>query len=59
MENNAIISETIDFVKSQLQGAEGGHDWWHIYRVWNNAKQLAKTEGGNLRVIELAAFCTI
>jgi uncharacterized protein len=56
MENNAIISETIDFVKSQLQGAEGGHDWWHIYRVWNNAKQLAKTEGGNFLVIELAAL---
>jgi uncharacterized protein len=56
MQNKEKIRLTIDFVKTKLQGAEGGHDWWHIYRVWNNAKQLAKTEGGNLLVIELATL---
>jgi uncharacterized protein len=56
MEQNPIITTTLEFVKKTLHGAEGGHDWWHIYRVWNNAKQLAKTEGGNLLVIELAAL---
>jgi len=56
MQNKEKIRLTIDFVKTKLQGAEGGHDLWHIYRVWNNAKQLAKTEGGNLLVIELATL---
>lgn len=56
MQNDGKINFTINFVKTKLIGAEGGHDWWHIYRVWNNAKQLAKTEGGNLLVIELAAL---
>jgi len=27
----------VDFVKDVLYSAEGGHDWWHIYRVWNLA----------------------
>ncbi len=56
MENSQLIQITAEFVKTKLQGAEGGHDWWHIYRVWNNSKQLAKTEGGNSLVIELAAL---
>lgn len=32
--NNQLINTTIDFVKTTLANAEGGHDWWHIYRVW-------------------------
>ncbi len=40
-----------------MVGAEGGHDWWHIYRVWNNAKVIAKEEGGvDLLVVELSAL---
>ena len=26
-----------DFVKETLEGAEGGHDWFHIERVYKNA----------------------
>lgn len=51
-----LIEKTIEFVKSQLEGAEGGHDWWHIYRVWNNAKQIAKTEQVDQTVVELGAL---
>lgn len=50
------IKQTIDFVKTTLAGAEGGHDWWHIYRVWTLAKQIAKTEEGDALVIELGAL---
>jgi uncharacterized protein len=56
MDHSVIIDKTVSFVQSTLKDAEGGHDWWHIYRVWNNAKLIAKTEQANLLVIELAAL---
>jgi uncharacterized protein len=56
MESELVIERTKAFVKEQLKEAEGGHDWWHIYRVWNNAKAIADVEGGNLLIIELAAL---
>jgi uncharacterized protein len=52
-----IIVQTIDFVKTTLQGAEGGHDWWHIARVWSLAKTIAEKEAAaNIFVVELAAL---
>jgi uncharacterized protein len=54
--NQQQINKTIAFVKKTLQNAEGGHDWWHIYRVWNNAKSIQSIEGGDALVIELAAL---
>ena len=51
-----IIDHTIEFVKSELQSAEGGHDWWHIYRVWNNAKKILKNEEADRLVVELGAL---
>ena len=42
MTNEQVITETINFVKQTLNNAEGGHDWWHIYRVWVNAKKIAE-----------------
>ena len=56
MYEDEIISRTITFVKEELAGAEGGHDWWHIERVWRNAKMIAREEGGDLLVIELGAL---
>ncbi len=51
-----IIQKTVDFVRQSLQNAEGGHDWWHILRVWNNAKLIAQTEEVDLLIVELAAL---
>jgi len=51
-----IINRTEDFVKETLANAEGGHDWWHIYRVWNNAKLINKIEKADELVVELAAL---
>ena len=56
MSNEEIINCTIAFVKKELQGAEGGHDWWHIERVWTNAKLIALTEQVNIFIVELAAL---
>lgn len=53
----AFIDKTVDFVKEHLKNAEGGHDWYHIERVWKNALHIAKKEGaGNQLVIELGAL---
>ncbi len=56
MNSEKIISKTIQYVQETLENAEGGHDWWHIYRVWKNAKHIAKTENVNLLIVELGAL---
>jgi uncharacterized protein len=56
MTNQEIIDQTVSFVKKTLEGAEGGHDWWHIYRVWNNAKLIMATEQVDMLVVELGAL---
>lgn len=56
MSNNILIEKTIDFVKQTLNGAEGGHDWWHIYRVWQLSKRIAESEQADLLVVEVGAL---
>lgn len=51
-----IIEHTIRFVKEQLKNAEGGHDWFHIERVYKNALLIAKEEKCDLEVVKLAAL---
>jgi uncharacterized protein len=51
-----LIRETERFVRKTLDGAESGHDWWHIWRVWNLAKQIAQSENCNQVIVELAAL---
>ncbi|EKF56659.1 hydrolase [Galbibacter marinus] len=42
MDNTQITEKTITFVKHTLKDAEGGHDWFHIQRVFKNAMLIAK-----------------
>jgi uncharacterized protein len=56
MDNAAIVEKTVKFVQEALKNAEGGHDWWHIHRVWTNAKLIARTEGCDMLTVELAAL---
>ena len=56
MDNTNIISKTIIFVKEQLENAEGGHDWFHIERVYKNALLIAKEEVCNLQVVQLSSL---
>ena len=52
-----IVEKTKEFVKKELAKAEGGHDWFHIERVWKNAKHIAEKEGGvNMEIVELGAL---
>lgn len=53
---NKLIENTVEFVKEKLKGAEAGHDWYHIERVWKLSKKIAETESCNLEVVELAAL---
>ncbi|NQX42219.1 uncharacterized protein SAMN05421820_11063 [Pedobacter steynii] len=53
---NSIIDKTILFVKETLSGAEAGHDWFHIERVFLNAQHLNETEKGDELVVALAAL---
>lgn len=52
----SIIEKTCQFVEQKLAGDGSGHDWWHIYRVWNLAKTIAAKEGANSRIVELSAL---
>ena len=54
--NLALINKTILFVKEKLQNAEGGHDWFHIERVYKNALLIAQEENCDLTVVKLGAL---
>ena len=56
MNEQLIISRTIDFVKQTLKDAEGGHDWFHIQRVFNNAKLIVKTENADNFIVSLSSL---
>jgi len=51
-----LIDNNVIFVKTQLETAEAGHDWWHIYRVWNLSKTIGIQENANMLIVELAAL---
>ncbi len=56
MNEKEYISRTIEFVKRRLDGAEAGHDWYHIDRVYRNALRIAKTEKADEFVVSLGAL---
>ncbi|MDR2236555.1 MAG: HD domain-containing protein [Chryseobacterium sp.] len=51
-----VIENTVAFVKEKLKGAEAGHDWYHIERVWKLSRKIAETENCNMEVVELSAL---
>ncbi len=51
-----IIEKTINFVKSELKNAEGGHDWFHIERVYKNAMLISEIENVDKTVVALGAL---
>ncbi|MEZ0130589.1 HD domain-containing protein [Flavobacterium sp. LBUM151] len=56
MNNPNLINKTIAFVKEKLSDAEGGHDWFHIERVYKNALLIAKDTKCDLVVVQLGAL---
>lgn len=53
---NEILEQTIAFVKKTLAGAEAGHDWFHIERVYKNALLINEAEKGDELIVALAAL---
>lgn len=56
MNDSEIVNKTILFVKAKLENAEGGHDWFHIERVYKNALQIADGEVCSITVVKLGAL---
>lgn len=56
MSNSDLIQNTIQFVKDKLIDAEGGHDWFHIERVYKNSLLIAKSEQVDLNIVALGAL---
>lgn len=56
MKKDELIQNTMDFVRKELSGAEGGHDWFHIERVYKNALLIAENELVNHLIVALAAL---
>jgi uncharacterized protein len=52
----ALIQQTAAHARSLLYGESTGHDWWHIYRVWQTARRIARHENADSFVVELAAL---
>lgn len=56
MINPDLIPRTILFVKEKLENAEGGHDWFHIERVYKNTLLIAKNEACDTAIVQLGAL---
>ena len=51
-----VLEETEAFVRGKMEGEGTGHDWWHVHRVRRMALRLAREEGTDPFVVELAAL---
>ena len=56
MSDSELLQHISLDVRTILQDAEGGHDWWHIHRVYISAMAIAKEENANLLVVGLASL---
>ena len=52
----SLLDKTMLFVKEKLKNAEGGHDWFHIERVFKNSLLIAKEEECDITVVQLGAL---
>ena len=53
---NFLIQNTIAFVQQELNDAEGGHDWFHVHRVYKNALLISENENANKTIVALGAL---
>lgn len=56
MNQEKVIQNTIEFVKTELKNAEGGHDWFHIERVFKNTVLISKDEKVDVFIVSLGAL---
>jgi uncharacterized protein len=56
MTNDQLIKNTIQFVKAELENAEGGHDWFHVERVYKNSLLILNSEEADVLIVSLGAL---
>ena len=56
MSKRTVIGRVAKEVEKKFINQGAGHDWWHIYRVWQLAKRLSRKEGADLFIVELGAL---
>lgn len=56
MERAALLAEADAFARDELSRDSSGHDWWHIQRVVSLARRIAREEGADIFICELAAL---
>lgn len=56
MNQREIIQKTADYIKQKFSDDSSGHDWWHIYRVWQTALRICEIEQADAFIVQLAAL---
>jgi uncharacterized protein len=56
MDRDALLADAVAFVRAELSRDSSGHDWWHIARVRALARVIAREEGADAFICELAAL---
>ncbi len=56
MNQQEIIQKTADYIKQEFANDSSGHDWWHIYRVWQTALHICERENADGFIVQLAAL---
>ncbi len=51
-----LVQQAVEFAQATLHGDSSGHDWWHVWRVWQSARRIGQREGADLEVVQLAAL---
>ena len=44
MKDQELIAKTAAFVKDKFEHESTGHDWWHMYRVWQLSRHIIESE---------------
>lgn len=56
MVKKSVVKKISQEVQEKFEHESSGHDWWHIYRVWQLAQNIGKKEKADMFVVELAAL---
>lgn len=56
MTNKEVIAAVVAHFKKEFAHESTGHDWYHIERVWKNAKTINEKETGDTFIVELGAL---
>ena len=51
-----IIERAMEYVKALFENEFSGHDYFHTLRVYKNATRIARAEGADVEVAQLAAL---